>query len=183
MNDKLKIAFRHALIYFFISTAFFLIYYIVNPNLIFGWMTYILPVMAILIYFVVRAIQSYRKKLGGRINFGPAFVVGILTWLFAALIGGVFNILFEIVDPEFTEFSKDSAIEMAEGMMEKFGAPESSIEEALEKMEDQDFSAKGTFFKNLLNSLIAGSIFSAIIALVFHLMYRRRPEDDVVIQE
>ena len=183
MNDKLKIALRHALIYFFVSTALFLIYYIIDPSLVFGWMTFIIPIMAIMIYFVVRAMHAYRKSLGGRINFLPAWIVGILTWVFAALIGGIFNIVFEVIDPEFTEFAKDSSIEMAESMMERFGAPESAIEDALIKMEDQDFSAKGTFFKNLINSLIAGTIFSAIIALIFHLMYKRRPEDDVVLEE
>jgi Na+/H+-dicarboxylate symporter len=110
---------------------------------------------------------TYRKEIGSYKNYGQAFLTVFIISITATFLFDTFGyILFSIIDPELPMLLKKKSIESATLMMEKFGTPDDKMKEALQRMEEQDYTPS---FKSQLiryaTSLGVGAFFSALIAL------------------
>ena len=111
---------------------------------------------------------NYRNEIGGYLPYSKAFIHGILVLAVSGLVSTVFNIvLYTIIDPELPQKLTDAIIENTESMMQRFGAPEESIEQAIEKMRGElpaNFAPAGLAF-GFVKSLIWYAIIAAITSL------------------
>jgi hypothetical protein len=118
--------------------------------------------------YVIYAGISYRKEVGGYLSYGKAFQHGYVTLLTSAIISTIFMILlYTVIDTELPQKLTDVAIENAEAMMVKFGAPQEQIDKSLDEMRrdmPERFSAIGSL-KQLGWGLIIYAVISAITSL------------------
>src|SRR6187549_2336072 len=78
---------------------------------------------------------DYRKSVGGYLDFGPAYLHGLVIFALSGLVATIFNILlYTVIDPELPGKLVDASIENTRAMMEQFGAPADGMDEALEKV-------------------------------------------------
>jgi len=92
--------------------------------------------LSLLIYLgmTIYAGINYRTSIGGFMPYGKAFQHGFVVLALSALVGTIFSfILYNLIDTELPQKLVDASVENARAMMEKFGAPEDTIEPALEK--------------------------------------------------
>ena len=79
-------------------------------------------------------------------------------------------LLFNFIDTEAATFLKEKTIEMTVNMMEGFGAPEASINEAVTKLENQNqFGIAG-----ILKSLAFQIVFYAVVGLIVALSFKKK---------
>ncbi len=124
---------------------------------------------AILIGGIIYATKVYRTSLGGFISYKDAFLVGLLTVGIASAITAIYSFLFfTVINPDAMSQIADYSMEMTESMMEKFGASDDVMEEALEKAREEieGQTATGTVIKGFFSSAIGGAIISLITAAV-----------------
>lgn len=127
--------------------------------------------LGMIIYFVGIFLcqKSYRdKKLDGYIPYGQALTFGIMVSVFAAFLVAIYNFIYATwINPDFMqevyEITKQTTIDM----LERFNAPEESIEMALEKIEEKGLQKPTDFaFGAIINGLIGGVIISLITSAV-----------------
>lgn len=148
-----------------IMIAFLLLLYIISAEKLASF----LPMLAYLplVFLMIWGGITYRKELGNYKNFGQAFVAVLIISFIATFLFDTFGyLLYKVIDPDLPELIKKKAIENATAMMEKFGTPDDKLDEAIQRMQDQDYMP--TFKSQMIRygtSLLIGSIFSALIAL------------------
>ncbi len=127
--------------------------------------------ITLIIFSVILAsisVKKAKKASTSLFTFKDAFGSYFLTIFIGTLISLIFGIiLFNLIDPEAAEKLTELIMESTRSMMERFGAPEAQINEALRKMqEDNQFSLvnqlKGYGFQ-----LVLYAIFGLIISLIF----------------
>jgi hypothetical protein len=119
---------------------------------------------------------DYRKTAGGFLPYGKAWQHGFLVLAISGLVATLFSLLlYNVVDPELPEKLVDASIENTRELMEKFGAPADSIDDALDKAREQ--TANRFTVGGILLGYVQIAIFSAIMALISALFVRKnRPE-------
>lgn len=130
--------------------------------------------LSLLIYLglTIYAGINYRSTLGGFISYGKAFQHGFLVLAISGLVGTIFAfILYNLIDPELPQKLVDASVENARAMMEKFGAPEDTIDPALEKARI-DAADRFTIIGQVKGYLIA-LIFSAIMSLITSIFVKK----------
>jgi len=150
-----------------IFAAFTIIGYAIYLDLFTKWWFGIGSLLLVIIFGIISSTKA-RKLSGGFINFKNAFTAFFLTVLVALLISTIVNIvIFNFVDPDSALILKEKIIESQAAMMERFGAPQEAIDEAIKSMEAQDnmFSI-GSIFKSLAYQLVGFSIVGLIVAAV-----------------
>jgi len=172
-NKAVKNFFKNAFIFGLIFSGIFillnLLYYITNIN-IYNFV-YSIPILLITIILVILAnsfgIKNYRDKyLGGKINYGKAFLQGLSIGFVALFISGVFNLIFFLVfDPD---FMTNMLNEFTQSLSEK-GVPEEQLIKIRENIEDGQKP-----LKQLLGIFINPIIFSAIISLIVSAFIRKK---------
>jgi hypothetical protein len=150
-----------------ISIALVIVLYVVSLAFM-ATFKFLLLILVITIGFVIYAGINYRNETGGYLSFGKAYLHGVAVMLVAGLLSLVFNlVLYSVIDPELPQKMTDIVIENTESMMAGFGAPQASIDEAIDKMKidlPEQFSTTGMligFWKQLVGYLI----FALITAL------------------
>ena len=129
--------------------------------------------LGLIIYFSV----EFRKLQGGYATFKESFSVSFGMYAAAGFILTFFNIiLYNFIDLEFAEMAKEIVIEKTYDMMESFGAPEASIDEAIEALEEQDSFSVVNLAKSYVFGLPVYIIFSLIIAAFIK---KNKPEFEV----
>ena len=149
--------------------------YVLNLSLLVQWW-YGLSIL--LIYFIIGCILliNTRKELNDVLSFKDAFKTYFISALIGIFIGLVFNIIFfNYVDTEVAHQVKELNIETTVAMMKKFGAPTSSIKEAVEKLEDYNQFGVVEQLKGIIWSLIGSIIFGLILAAIF----KRKPKEQI----
>lgn len=104
----------------------------------------------------------WKRMNEGYLDFKNSFLSIFLVYAIAALIVVVFNIILYTVDPDLSDQIKEAAIEKAITMMEKMGASEESIDEAIDGIENSDSYSISSFMIGYIWSLLWG----AVIALI-----------------
>lgn len=116
---------------------------------------------------------DYRRSLGGYIDYGKAYLHGFLIFAVSGLIATIFQIvLYNVIDTDLPAKLVDAAVENTQAIMEKFGAPPDSMDEALEKART-DTQARFTIVGSLKGYFWA-VVISAVLALITGLVVRKR---------
>ena len=137
--------------------------------------------ISLLIYLglTIYAGINYRNAIDGFIPYGKAFQHGFLVLAISGLVGTIFAfILYNVIDQELPQKLTDAAVENAREMMEKFGAPEDSIEPALEKAR-VDTADRFTVMGQAKGYLFA-LIFSAIISLITSIFVKKNQPVEMI---
>jgi len=108
---------------------------------------------------------DYRNNIGGFLPYGKAFVHGFLVLAVSALLATIFNmVLYNVIDTELPQKLTDASLENTREMMVSFGAPEETIDQALEEARgrtESQFTITGQLigYASIL-------FFSALMALI-----------------
>ena len=131
-------------------------------------------VITMIIYITIGVVlvSKTKKQLNNNITFKEAFTVYFLAAVVGSTISTLFNILlFNFIDPEAKEKIKELSIKYAVEVLEKFGSPDSAVNETIKKMGETDaYSAR-----NLLMGLAFSFVFSAIFGLILAAIFKSKP--------
>lgn len=110
---------------------------------------------------------KWRKLSNGYITLRDAFMVMFLVYAASAFIALLFNLtLYHAIDPELPKQIQKAVVDKTIGTMEKWGAPEESIEEALAKFEENEGEYTiWSFITGYFWSLILGSAIALVTAV------------------
>lgn len=168
MKDAVKTnASKYGLIAAAIGIAYTLIAYLANLELLVNPFAGI-ALWVVTLVILILSVGNTKKDFGGFISFRDAFSVFVLAYIINALVSTVFSILlFAVVDPGAAEDLTEMTVERSVELMERFGAPEEQIEDAVTSMEQGDQFSIGnqirTFFWGIIIYAIIGLIVAAIM--------------------
>jgi hypothetical protein len=112
-----------------------------------------------------------RKQQGGYLEFSEALKNTFLILVMGSLIATLFQfILFNYIDVSFRQALAQVTAEQAEKLMRRLGAPESQIDEAVEKTLNQNNYTIG----RLLLGFVFGCIWWFIVALIVSAIIKRK---------
>jgi hypothetical protein len=156
-----------------ILSAFTIVAYAVNLELLTKWWLGIILFLVIIIMGIVSTAKA-RGLLNGFISFKQAFTAWFITIVVGIGISTLVNILiFNVIDPEAAEMVKQASIEASVSMMENFGAPQETIDQTIAEIEKTNQFAVG----NLLKSLAFQFLFYAVIGLIVALIMKKSDPD------
>lgn len=118
--------------------------------------------------FVIYAGISYRNEVGGYLGYGQALQHGFLVFAISGLVSTLFQlVLYTVIDPDLAQKMTEAIITNTEEMMANFGAPQESIDQAVEKMRVDMASQFGVggLLLGYCKALIAYLILALITAL------------------
>lgn len=155
-----------------ISILYLVLAYTVDPGLftnIWGGIAIFLLNMVLIAMSPVRV----RKLNGGFITFQHAFTAVIITFLVAIIPYNLVNyVLFNFIDPEMAATVKEKSVEMTISMMESFGAPQETMDEAIKEVMATDQFSLST----ILNGILKAFIFFAVYGLIVAAIVKRKKE-------
>ncbi len=120
--------------------------------------------------------KNYRnKELGGSITYGQAIKFAILVVIISTIISTIYTYVFHtLIDPGYMERIMTLMQEKTLNYMEKMGAPESTINDTMEKLQDIP-----TVFDTIKQSVMYGLIGGGIIALITSAIVKKnQPEEE-----
>lgn len=160
-----------------ISIGLVVIFYVVDLSVL-ATFKFIALALIIALGYVIYAGINYRNSVGGFMTYGKAFTHGIVLMAVCGLITTVFNIvLYHVIDPDLPKNLGDAIMKNTEEMMRGFGAPDASIDEALDKMKDQ---MKTQFsIGNLAFGYIKAFIGYIIIVLITSIFVKKSQPEDI----
>ena len=152
-------------------TILFVISLTLGKNLDYGLQEVIGYVSIVIsLLFVFFGIKHYRDHENqGSVTFGKAVLIGIYITLFAALAFGLIDIIYRLINPEFTSEYYARAVEE---LNQSFTGEE--LEARLAKMESQKELFMNPFFSFLVMSFTVFLI-GFIISLISSLILQRKP--------
>ena len=155
----IPIVLRYGLIVTLLSAAFQMLLYAFDKHYsMIGMVGFIFP---IIIVFV--AINHFKKENGGYITLGKGFVVGLLVFMVAGILGWGFNYLYtEYIVSNYWEGFADNL----EVMLERFGLSDEQIEQSIERSMRTRSNHLLQFGSTILVSALIGSIISIIAAAI-----------------
>lgn len=114
---------------------------------------------------------NLRKQNGNILPFKDAMKFTFLTYVIVAVITAIATyILYNIVDKELTQKSFEIGLEKTRTLMEKFGASEEQIDEALKKAEAE---GQESGFKKIFLGTGLGLIWDFVKSLLITIIIRR----------
>jgi hypothetical protein len=171
MKDSYKIFLKTALISGTIFGTILVLYDLIL------WMLNIMPVGLgrIFLLFLINLMiyifggfwftRSYRNgELDGFIKYGHAYLFGLTLFVFTTIILAVYSYIFnKFIDPEYTARFIHATKNWTEEFMSSRGLPESEINKALDKINEQGIPSA---FVSAKKALFSGLIVSAICSLI-----------------
>jgi uncharacterized protein DUF4199 len=132
-----------------------------------------LPIIFVL--FIVGAFQR-RKQLGGFMSFKEGLVFAFLAYIiYEVFYALVTLILFKIVDPQLHSKVMVHVAESTRGMLERFGATDSQIDEALKNIEE---GSKDEYtFKQIILGFGMALIYDFIKSIIIALISQKRKQE------
>ncbi|MBT3303127.1 MAG: DUF4199 domain-containing protein [Bacteroidetes bacterium] len=123
-------------------------------------------IFVLIIFLVIVAVKEFRKQLEGIITFTEAFTTAISAFIIVALLSSVFNILlYTVIDSEYPEKVKITAIERMEKQLDKSPMEDTKKDEMIEMLDSKDFTYTGPkAVKSFGFTILFYSIISLIIA-------------------
>jgi hypothetical protein len=158
-----------------ISVVCVLLIYAIDYTIMAGF-TFLLIILVVGIGFTIYAGINYRASIGGYIPYSKAYLHGFMILAISGIISTLFNIvLYKVIDPDLAQNLTEAIITNTEATMARFGAPQESIDEAIDKMRvemPENFTVMG-----LLWGYCKALIWYAILALITALVVRKnQPE-------
>jgi len=133
--------------------------YVIDVKL-FGSMWVGIGIFVSIIIFGILSVNASKKMLGGYISFKKAFTSYFITVALGLFISSViYFLIFNVVDTESAQVLAEMQIENQVKMLEGFGTPQSAIDEAVVKMQENDPFSLG-------NQLLGYAIFLTIMSLI-----------------
>lgn len=131
--------------------------------------------------FFILAVRSVRTMGGELISFKDALLTILFVVLASMTLTTVFTwLLYNVIDPELATYVKEKAIEKTIGMMEKFGAPQESIDQTVAKMEEEDFSMS---ISRTIKQYLGGILFQMVIGLIVAAIMKKKPNAATITNE
>ncbi|MFI5221612.1 MAG: DUF4199 domain-containing protein [Bacteroidia bacterium] len=178
MENHSKANIEHALKWGIIlgmaNILLYLLVYLISKSSLTSWWLGTFS-LALNIFLLIIPVTIQRKEFGNEITFNEAFLICFITYAGGSLLQTIFTyILYNFIDPGLSEYIKTKAIEMTQSMMEKFGAPQDSIEKTLEKMQLEDFrQTPARIARQFLFMILFGGVISLILAAIL----KRKPKN------
>jgi hypothetical protein len=126
-------------------------------------------ISTLIIYIIIGilVVNKTRNQLK-TITFKEAFTVFFITAVIGITMSTFFNmVLFNLIDPAAKDTIQQLTIKYAAEMMQKFGAPAATINEAIAKMEDTDNFSIASLLKGMITSYLVNAVFGLLLALIF----------------
>lgn len=143
-----------------------IIAYVVDVKL-FNSLWVLVAILLSIIAFGVISINSSKKILGGFISFKKAFTSYFITVALGLFISTVvYFLIFNVIDTESAQVLAEMQIESQVKMMEGFGTPQASIDEAVSKMQENDPFSIGNQFLGYAIFLTVMSLIGLVVAAV-----------------
>jgi hypothetical protein len=141
--------------------------YAIDLNLFTSWWVGVL-IMATYLVIGIVLLSKTKKELNGIFPFKEAFTTYFIAAVIGILISTSFNIiLFNFIDPAAKDTLKELTIKYTVSMMQKFGTPASAINEAIDKLKENDPYSIIELLKGSVFSIVFSSIFGLIMAAFF----------------
>jgi hypothetical protein len=124
----------------------------------------------IVFYIILNTVLllTTKKELNNNFTFKEAFTTYFICLVIGVSISVVFNILlFNVIDTGLGEEVKEVSIKTTTNLMEKFGAKESDIRDAIVKINETDNYSVLAQIRGFFTNLTVSSIFGLIFALIF----------------
>jgi len=175
MKDIIKkTGINFGLIFGFLVSLIVLYAFAVDSSILVNWWIVLLVPFLSVIICGLFAIGTVKKAQNGFISFKEAFTTYFIMIAIGLLINTTVTILiFNVVAPEFQETAKELQISKTTEMMESYNLPYEKIDEAVEKIkEDDGFSAP----KQMLSYVIGLAIYSIFGLLLALILKRNNPE-------
>jgi hypothetical protein len=158
-TDSLK----YGLIAGIIMIVIILVIYFIDMTKLAGFLPLIIYVP--LIFLMIWGGVTIRREKGSFSGFGDAFLTIFIISVTATMLFDTFGyVLYKVIDPELPNVIKAKAIENTSAMMEKFGATDDKIDEAIKRVKDQDYTPTIKYqAMRYAFSIFMGAVFSLII--------------------
>jgi hypothetical protein len=145
-----------------INFLWILIIYILGLSHSFTGLMLVFLSLIFAIIICVLSIKEQRTLLGGFISYGSAFKVGFITIFISGVIGiGSQYIYTKFIDTTYLEYvSREIPIKFAE----KFGAPEETLDQMREKLEQTPIQSYDLWY--ITKGIMGSAFFSALISLI-----------------
>jgi len=141
--------------------------YAIDLKLFTSWWIGIVAIVISLTIGII-AILKTKKQLNGQITFKDAFTVYFVASAIGSFISTAFTyVLFNFIDPQAKETVKEITLKYTAEIMEKFGAPASAVNEAMQKAAETDNYSIGSLSMGYAFSLIISAIIGLILAAIF----------------
>lgn len=149
------------------------IIYATNLEIFVKWWFGIGLFVLIIVAGIMSSVKS-KQIQNGIISFKDAFGSYFLTVLVGTVVSTIVSyIIFNVVDPDAAKELNEQILIVTKQSMERFGAPQEAINEALAKAREQDNFAIGNRLKSMGISLVVYSVFGLIAAAVI----KKSPEN------
>lgn len=111
---------------------------------------------------------AWKKQQGGYLVFKNAFLAIFIVFAASGFVLLGYNVLmYTVIDPEIPGQVKEAVMEKTFNMMERFGAPEESIEKTMEDLEATEMEySPSSLVKGYLTSWIWGALIALIGAAI-----------------
>lgn len=172
--EQYKPAIKQGAIMAVVSILIFLVLYAIDP-LIYakpkGWgIMLVVNFLALPILFIVLGVKNTKGNFT-YYKFGNALAAGMVTGIVSSLIVLVFNILFiTVIDAAWEEQMAQEVLNSTEELMERMGAPDEAIEEAIAQAKEGGAGEpQGVYgqMKGTLSGIGWYLILSLIVAAIF----------------
>lgn len=125
----------------------------------------------IILVLATMAVSKAKKFNTGLFTFKEAFSSYFVTVLIGMILSTIFSLLlFNVIDPDASTTLQELTMDKQAEMFEKFGMTEAQINEAMVKMQGENFFS----FKNVLISLAVQLVIFSIIGLIIALIFREK---------
>jgi len=143
------------------------IVYTVDINLFLsGWISFV-KVSAFLA-IMIALLSKTKKELKGVFSFKEAFTTYFIAACISLLLATLFEIiLFNLIDPSLKDTIKEMSLKFTVNLMEKMGAKQSDINDAIRKVQETDQFSVGQLIQGYFIYLVMASIPGLILATIF----------------
>jgi hypothetical protein len=175
-NLLFKHAAKHGFILGIIGILLTVVIYVVDVSF-FASLWLLLILLLINLGYAIYAGIDARKEGDGTLSYGNAFLHSFIVFMVATILGRVFSILlFNVIDPDLPETITRISVDKWSEMMAGWGASETDIDNAIEKMREdipKGFTPGGL----LLSVLWPGAVISAFVSLIVALFTKKSPPE------
>lgn len=167
MEKSLKsISINNGLVLGLILSVITVLIYAVNLDLFTEWWLGILLFLLAVGYSTFSAIQVKRKS-GGYLTFKEAFSSYFITIAIGTAISSIVGIvIFTFVDPDAAKYLNEQILLLTKQTMERFGAPQDVIQEALVEAEKKDNFSLAAQLQAYVWRILFYGVIGVIVALI-----------------
>lgn len=163
-----------------VGVVLYLLYWFINPDLLFNMTLGLIVGLGVYAYFMWRAGSATKEDNSGYLTFKQALKPTFLTFVVGSLIAVIFTyVLYNFIDPTLNDMLQEKSIEMAEKAAKMFGADDEALEQIREQVE-----AKGVSMSigQIIQQYLVGLIFPGfILALIVSAIVKKNPPQDAIV--